>query len=136
MDQEPLNTPRDYDESVRYVQGRKLRKKLDANLLTSLLLEQETTKFTVAFGELCGITYQAARRVADNPSVDPLVIACRAARFSRDDFLRIATLRRTTAERVGIDADELGRIYEALPQDVADRVMRFVKLRDVTADAA
>jgi len=136
MARAPLTLPSDYEDAVRFVQGRKLRKKLDVALLTSLLLEHQMTKFTIAFGELCGLPYQSARRITNNPSIEPLAIACRAAEFSRDDFLRIATLRRTSGERAGFDVDELGQVYEDLPQSVADRVMRFVKLRELNSDAA
>ncbi|MGD2133002.1 MAG: DUF2336 domain-containing protein [Maricaulaceae bacterium] len=128
--------PRDYDDAVRYVSAKKLRKALTHELLSELLLQGEKTKFVVAFAELTGLSFAAARRTIDNPEVEPLAIACRSAEFSRDDFVRIAMLRPTASEREEADADALGQIYEALPVAAAERVMRFVKLRDQSSDAA
>ena len=129
--------PRDYDDAVRYVSAKKLRKALTHELLAELLLQGERTKFVVAFAELTGLSFAAARRTTDNPEVEPLAIACRSANFSRDDFVRIAMLRPTSSEREEADADALGRVYEELPVAAAERVMRFVKLRDQeNSDAA
>lgn len=128
--------PSDYEDAMRFVTSKKLRKKLDTRLLAELSLNSETTKLTVAFADLASITYAAARRVLENPAVDPLAIACKSAQFSRDDFLRIATLRSTTAAREEADSDTLGRIYDDLSEQAASRVMRFVKLRDPGANAA
>lgn len=128
--------PADYDDAVRYVAAKKLRRKLTHELLAELLLQGELTKFTVAFGDTVGLSYAAARRSVDSPSIDPLAIACRSAAFSRDDFVRIAMLRPTSAARQEADADLLGKIYESLPESAAQRVMRFVKLRDREDSAA
>lgn len=129
-------TPRDLQDAIRYVNGKKLRKKLNADLLAELLVTGEHTKFIVAFGDLTGLGFAAARRAVENPSIDPLLIACRSAGFSRDDFVRVAMLRSTAGERGEADADVLGDIFEAVPPAAADRVMRFVKLKDTSRSAA
>jgi uncharacterized protein (DUF2336 family) len=128
--------PRDYDDAVRYVSGKKLRKKLTFDLLGELLVNGERTKFVVAFADMTGLQFAAAQRTIDNPSIDPIAIACRAAGFPKEDFVRVAMLRPTTAAREEADVDELGRLYEAVSESAADRVMRFVKLRDRGESAA
>jgi uncharacterized protein (DUF2336 family) len=125
--------PKDYDDAIRYVAAKKLRKKLTHELLAELLIQGEHTKFAVAFADLTGLQFPAAMRAIDNAAIDPIAIACRAANFSREDFVRIAMLRPTKAARKQSDADTLGQIYEALSTQAADRVMRFVKLRDQEA---
>jgi uncharacterized protein (DUF2336 family) len=128
--------PRDLEEAVKFVNAKKLRKKLNTDLLSELLLAGEQTKFLVAFADMTGLSYNAARRTLSSPSIDPLLVACRCVGFSRDDFVRIAMLRSTSQERGEADATVLGDIYDAVPIATAERVMRFVKLRKSTQDAA
>jgi uncharacterized protein (DUF2336 family) len=128
--------PRDYDDAVRYVSGKKLRKKLTYDLLGELLVNGERTKFVVAFADMTGLQFAAAQRVIDNPSIDPIAIACRASGFPKEDFVRVAMLRPTSAAREEADVDTLGQLYEAVSESAADRVMRFVKLRDRDENAA
>ena len=128
--------PADYDDAVRYVSSKKLRKRLNTELLVDLLTKRDTTKLIVAFADMTGLSFAAARRAIESPSIDPLLIACRAAEFSRDDFVRVAVLRPTSSARKDVDAKALGDMFEALAAETAARVMRFVKLRDPSQSAA
>ncbi|MCG8441089.1 MAG: DUF2336 domain-containing protein [Caulobacterales bacterium] len=121
--------PRDYDDAVKFIQIKKLRKKLNGQLLIDLLNGREWTKFIVAFSEIAELDFAAARRVADNPAVDPLAITCKAAGFERDLFVSMALLRPTVSDRAVADADALASIYDELPEDAAKRAMRFWRLR-------
>jgi hypothetical protein len=121
---------------VRYVQSKKLRKQLNTQLLVDLLMKSERTKFIVGFADMTGLQFSAALRAVSSPSIDPIAIACRAAGISREDFVRIAMFRPTKVAREEADATMLGDIYDALSQDAAERVMRFVKLRDQGEHAA
>ncbi len=128
--------PRDYDDAVRYISAKKLRKQLTTELLVELLMKNERTKFIVAFADLTGLQFAAALRAVSSPSIDPIAIACRASNVAREDFVRIAMFRPTKSARDEADADTLGDIYEALSVAAADRVMRFVKLREQGENAA
>jgi uncharacterized protein (DUF2336 family) len=128
--------PRDYDDAVRYVTSKKIRKQLNTQLLVELLMKNERTKFIVAFADMTGLQFAAALRAVSSPSIDPIAIACRAAGISREDFVRIAMFRPTKAAREEADANTLGDIYDALSPEAAERVMRFVKLRDQNENAA
>ncbi len=121
--------PRDYDDAVKFIQVKKLRKQLDPALLAVFLREKEPTRFVVGFADLTGLDFHAARRVADNPDIDPMAIACRSVDMPRDDFLALAVLRSTSAERTQNDLESLGEIYDAVPVEAAHRVMRFWKVR-------
>lgn len=125
-----------FDDAVRFVASKKLRRKLNYELLAELLVAGEPLKFAVAFAELTGVQYAVARRAIDNPAIDPLAIVCRAAAVPRDDFVRIAMLRPTTGVREEADVETLGQVYDALSDAAADRVLRFVKLRVQTSQAA
>jgi uncharacterized protein (DUF2336 family) len=128
--------PRDYADAVRYVAAKKLRRSLTHDLLAQLLMRGERTRFIVAFAEMTGLPFAAAQRAVSHPGIDPIAIACRAASFPWSDFIRIAMLRPTSAAREDADAETLGEIYDALSHSAADRVMRFVKLRDQPENAA
>ena len=136
MEKKAKARPSDYDDAVRYVASKKLRKRLDNDLLIELLMKHDYTKFAVAFSELAGLTFEAAWRVVDSPSVEPLLISCRATGFSRDDFVRIAMVRPTTASRSETDSEALGDMYDAVDTSTAERVLRFVKLRESAASPA
>lgn len=130
-------TPPDYDEALRMVQSKKLRKQLNGPVLIQYLKEGKQTAFEVALAELTGLDYAAARRVAENPAIDPLAIACRASDFDRDLFVGVAMLRPTRTKRAAFDPEHLREIYDALPRDAAQRAIRFWRLRRdaQTADA-
>jgi uncharacterized protein (DUF2336 family) len=121
--------PADYDDAVKFIQVKKLRKKLDAGLLAELLKTGDKTKFVVGFADVTGLDFAAAMRVTDNPDVDPMAIACRAVDMPRDDFLALAVLRPTSGQRSQSDVEALGAVYDALPVEAAHRVMRFWKVR-------
>lgn len=121
--------PADFDDAVRFIQMKKLRRQLDGALLVSLLTERKLTHFTVGLADLSGLDYAAARRATENPAVDPLAIACRLAGLDVDDFVGVALLRPTRSARESADAEALGHLYAALPQDAVERVMRFWRVR-------
>ena len=128
--------PPDFDDAMRYVASKRLRKRLDKDLLTELLMKRDYTKFAIAFSELTGLTFEAAWRAVDSPSVEPMLIACRATNFTRDDFVRIAMLRPTSESRAVTDSATLGEMFDALPVATAERVIRFVRLRENAASSA
>lgn len=121
--------PPDYDDAKRFIKMKRLRKKLDIDLLIHLLEAGERTRFLVGFAELAELDFSAARRVADNPAVDALAIACRAADLPRDGFVRMAIMRQTESARAPQDAEVLAALYDSLPQDTAERAMRFWRVR-------
>lgn len=128
--------PADYEEAVKFINVKKLRKKMTPALLGELLEKEERTKFVVGLAELTELDFNAAMKVADNPKVDSLAIACRAVEMARDDFLAIAMFRKTDGTRNEANVDALGDIYDALPLDAAQRAMRFWRVRQDSRNAA
>lgn len=128
--------PSDYEAACRFVEGKKLRKALNGELLLDLLELGERTKYYAALAELTGLEYRAARRVSDTPAVEPIAAACRSAGVEKDTFLAIVILRPTDSPREEADPDSLGAAYEAIDPDIAQHVLQFWRLRAGAAPAA
>ncbi len=118
-----------YDDAVKFVESKKLRRQLNGELLLELAQDRRRARFEVAFAEMTGLDYTAARRIAANPAVDPLAIACRAAGFETDLFVKLALFRKLNGARPTSDSDALSEIYESLPEDAAKRAVRFWRMR-------
>ncbi len=127
--------PSDYEDAMRLVQSKKLRKQLDGALLVSFLKDRKFTHFNLAFADLTGLDYTAARRIAESPAVDALAIACRSAGFDQELFVTLALLRDTKDKREASDMAVLGEIYDTLPLDAARRAVRFWRVRRDQQDA-
>jgi len=117
------------EEAEKFVRSMAMRKKLDGSLLARLLREGELVKFHVAFAELTGVDYIAAKRAIEQDSIDPLALICRSAGFDKALFVTLAVLRRKDSEDAFRDARELGQIYDRITEDDAARAMRFWRMR-------
>ena len=90
----------------------------------------------MACAEMMDVDFATARRISQGRSVDALAIACRAHGMDRDMFVAVAMLRPVTGKRETADPYTLAQIYEALPEDTAQRAMRFWKVRNSTENDA
>lgn len=117
-----------------FIARAKVRKQLDGNLLAGLLREKKRAHFCVGFAEMAGIDYTAAKRALEHDSIDGLALICKAAGIEKALFVTLAVLRGGEAAQGFDDARELGKLYETLPMDGAERALRFWRMRkDVAA---
>ena len=130
-----LAEDRDVAEARKFIQARKVRKELDGALLVRLLREQKKVHFCVGFAELTGVDYAAARRALEHESPDGLALICKAAGVEKALFVTIAVLRDGASGDAFNDAREIGKVYEALTLDDANRALRFWKMRNNAAAA-
>lgn len=128
--------PPDYDEAERDVRSLVARKALTPKALASMLRNRESTRFMVALAELAGIDFHTARLILERRELDALAIVCKAADFERSLFLTFAVLvLDRDADAMG-RAREYGELYTALPKELAQRTLRFWKMRRQTTDLA
>ena len=106
-----------------------MRKKLDGTLLASLLRQGDHVKCHVAFAEMSGVDYIAAKRALEQESIDPLALICKSAGFEKALFVTLAVLRHNKGEDAFRDARELGRLYDTISDDDAARAIRFWRMR-------
>jgi len=130
-----LAEDRDIAEARKFIQARKVRKELDGALLVRLLREKKKVHFCVGFAELTGVDYNAARRALEHESPDGLALVCKAASIEKALFVTIAVLREGAAGDAFNDAREIGKVYDALSLEDAERALRFWKMRTSAAAA-
>ncbi len=128
--------PPDYEEASRFIDMKRLRKQVTPALVVEQFQQNQATRAHIAFADLAQLDYAAARRVMENPAIDPLAIACRAGDIRTDDFVKLALFRPTSGARDQSSAEALSAIYDLLPQDVAVRAMRFWRVRKNASSAA
>ena len=117
------------EEARKFVRAMAMRKKLDGMLLARLLREGEFVKCHVAFAEMTGVDYTAAKRAIEQESIDPLALICKSAGFDKALFVTLAVLRHKSGEDAFRDARELGQLYDRITIDDAARAMRFWRMR-------
>ncbi len=128
--------PPDFDAAERDVRSLVARKALTPKALASMLRNRESTRFMVALAELAGIDFHTARLILERRELDALAIVCKAADFERSLFLTFAVLvLDRDADAMG-RAKEYGELYTALPKELAQRTLRFWKMRRQTTDLA
>ena len=101
-----------------------------------MLRGRETTKFMISLAELASIDFVTARLIMERRELDALAVVCKAAGFERALFLTFAVLvLDRDADPMG-RAKEYGELYAQLPQDSAQRTLRFWRMRRQSTDLA
>lgn len=126
--------PADYAEAVAHVRKLQAAGGMTPSTLAALLRHGERTRFIVALAELSDIDFHTARRIVERQELDALAIICKAADFERSLFLTFAVL--LEPGRGMAMAQEYGRRYAELPQEAAQRTLRFWRMRRQTGDVA
>lgn len=131
---ERLEEDKELEEARKFIQSKRVRKQLDGALLARLLRERQQMRFYVGFAEMTGTDIVAARRAIEQECVDPLALICKSAGFDKALFVTLAVLRGAANAEAFADAKELGRLYDRITLEDAERAMRFWRLRrDVAA---
>jgi uncharacterized protein (DUF2336 family) len=128
--------PNDYDAAERDIKSLIARKALTPKALAGMLRSRETTKFMLGLAELAGIDFATAQVIMEKRELDALAIVCKAGGFERSLFLTFAVLvLDRDADAMG-RANEYGELYAALPQESAQRTLRFWRMRRQAPDLA
>ena len=121
--------PPDFAEAEAAVRALKLRGGISPGVLAGFLRSREITKFLVALAELADIDFHTARRILERRELDALSIICKAAGFERPLYLTFAVLILDRDANAMGRAREYGELYDALPQDLAERTISFWRQR-------
>ncbi len=120
--------PDDFQLARDYVAELDRKAPLKPPILIQLLRENRRTAFLVAFAQLVDVDFNLARRLVDNKDVDALAMLCRGAGFDRGLFVTLCLLVAGDGQGVG-KAEQFGKLYEQVPVAVAQRALRFWKVR-------
>ena len=122
----------DFEASRRRVEQMEKQGALEPAALVPLLREGPAarTAFKIAFARLADVNIDLVERVIETRDVDAMALLCRGADFPRALFVTLALGLDTDGRAMGNAAD-LGRLYESVPVQAAQRALRFWKVRAV-----
>lgn len=108
------------------------------SLLFTLAKQKRFTEVHIVLGKLAAVDMKTARRVFEEASPEPLAILCRACRFDRQTFSTLVLCRANNADGTKTleEAYDLLQLYDQVPIETAQRVMRFWRLRQGTEGSA
>jgi uncharacterized protein (DUF2336 family) len=128
--------PADFAPAEAHIRALRSKNAITPPVLAGFLRNRETTLFLVALCELADIDFHTARRILERRELDALAIVCKAADFDRSLFLTFAVLILDRDSNALGRAREYGELYETLARDVAQRTIRFWRMRRQTGDVA
>ena len=105
------------------------------SLLVALTKQKRHADVVVVFGKLTALDMKTARRILGDPNPEALAIASRACRFDRQTFSTLA-LDRPDGTRSVDQTYSLLDLYDKVPVDAAQRVMRFWRVRTGVSEKA
>jgi uncharacterized protein (DUF2336 family) len=121
--------PADYAAAEAEIRTLLKKKAVTPPVLAGFLRNRETTKFLISLCEMAEIDYHTARRILERRELDALAVVCKAADFDRSLFLTFAVLILDRESNALGRAREYGELYDALTRDVAQRTVRFWRMR-------
>ena len=124
-----LKDEADFAEAEKFIRKQKLRRQLGPSLLVELLRERKTTHFCVGFSELTGVDFASVKRALNHQSHEPLALLCKANGLEKALFVTIVVLRSKSGGRELHEAREIGRAYDLLSKEEAERTLRFMQVR-------
>jgi uncharacterized protein (DUF2336 family) len=123
--------PADYAEAEKAVNSLIAQRAMNGGRLAGLLRDNQRTHFLLAFAHMTDLDFATTRRLFEKPDLEAIATACRAAEFDRALFVTIAVLAGGGDRAMG-QAEQLGRMYLAVPIDAAKRAIRFWKVRSTS----
>ncbi len=130
-------------EAQRLVEEKAAAGEINEAFLNDLITAREQASITYAFAWLAGVDARAVRTMFKDASLESLAVACRASRLTRDAFAGLAGAM-VKSPQAG-QAPMAGKarapimldLYEKISPEIAEKLMRFWRLRArAAADAA
>lgn len=117
-----------------YVTDKINTNKLNESLLKELIETRRSTEFLLAFAHYVGIDTSTAQCILKDRTWESLAITCRAANLERATFAKVVFgLQRGPDEQQ--KALRILDLYLKIPQEAAERVMRFWRVRSQASEA-
>jgi uncharacterized protein (DUF2336 family) len=118
----------DVENARQFIRERIAANTLNEALLKELIESRRSTEFLFAFAHYAGVDTSTAQRVLQDRSWESLAICCRAAGLERGTFAKIVFgMQRSSDEQH--KALRILDLYLKVPQEAAERVMRFWRVR-------
>ena len=134
LDQAVTDAQADVASAQKFIRDRIQSNTLNESLLKELIEIRRTTEFLLAFAHYVGVDTSTAQRVMKDRSWESLAISCRAAGLERSTFAKIVFGLQKSPEEQN-KALRILDLYLKIPQEAAERVMRFWRVRAQSAGA-
>lgn len=118
-----------------FIAGLQRSNSLTESMLVTLSKQKRFNELVMVFAKLTELDLRTARRVLEDPNLEALAITARACRFDRQTFSTLA-LNRADETRSLTETYELLDLYDKIPTDAAQRVMRFWRVRHGAGEQA
>jgi uncharacterized protein (DUF2336 family) len=120
--------PPDYAEAETTVARAQRLNKLGPQEMVGYLRANKRTHFMVALAALSEVEYRTLARIVEACDLDALAIVCKAADLDRAVFMTFAVL--ISGERDAMSrAQNYGKLYVEVSRDLAQRTLRFWRIR-------
>lgn len=107
----------------------------DESLFKALIADRRPTEFLYAFAHYAGVDVSSAQAIVKDRNFEALAVACRAGGLERQTFARIV-FGLLKGEGDNAKALRILDLYEKVPADAAERIMRFWRMRTEAASHA
>ncbi|MFN3960792.1 MAG: DUF2336 domain-containing protein [Parvularculaceae bacterium] len=119
-------------DARKFVEAKIRSNQLNETLLKDLIDHKRSTEFLLCFAHYVGVDPSTAQRILSDRSFESLAIACRAAGLERSTFAKFVF-----GLQKGIEDQQKSLrvldLYLKVPQEAAERVMRFWRVRSGAA---
>jgi uncharacterized protein (DUF2336 family) len=135
-------TPSPETVAERFIEEKAQKRELNEIFLTGLLRERRMPEFVAGFARMTGVDKHTARHLLAEKGHEGLALATRAAGFDRSTFSTIILLIDPSAQRTPVEVTKKLGLYDKIPIETAQRILRFWKVRkqaikdEATAGAA
>jgi uncharacterized protein (DUF2336 family) len=118
----------------QFISDKLAANQINESLLKELIEMKRATEFLLAFAHVVGVDSSTAQAILKDRTWESLAIASRAAGLERATFAKIVFgLQKDNAEQN--KALRILDLYLKIPQEAAERVMRFWRVRSQSAAA-
>lgn len=111
-------------------------KRLTEALLCQLVQNKQIVELIHALARLADIDVKTSRRIITARNIEGVAIVCKASRFERSTFSTIAVFLEQQSGEKPKNVHELVEIYDRVPAEAAQRVMRFWRVRKEATENA
>ena len=123
------------EEARKFIADKVAHNKVNESLLKELIEMKRSTEFLLAFSHVAGLDTSTAQAILKDKSWESLAICARSAGLERATFAKIVFGLQKDSEQQN-KALRILDLYLKIPQEAAERVMRFWRVRSQAAGAA
>ncbi|MEQ9519062.1 MAG: DUF2336 domain-containing protein [Parvibaculum sp.] len=128
--------PVDRSSAQMFIDRKVELRELSETLLVELVRANRIDELFCGFSRIAKIDMETTERIFADKTGEALAIACKAIRFDRSTFSTLTLLASPKTRRPLSETRELLDLYDTIAYDMAQRAMRFWRVRKEAASTA